>query len=1049
MFRNNCFVAGRLRFWTVAVAMMAGLWLAPMGHAQSLIMSDDFEGAGTTVDPTIWPLSLSTHVESGLTWFGATNRYLRLTGGSTEALTVNWSPQLNGQPSTFAFDYYEPSTSSGSVTLGYAGGSDINAAGAFARLALTAGALSMSSASGVVMTASSTLTYPRDRRLTFSLALNHTAAPLSFNGGTLAGKTLDVWYYDWVTGLKSYVMTLSVTNAMLTPQRVGFRTFSAETGVQAYFDNVKLLNDLEVVTNFFAPSNPPPPAVTAVVPQRGFVHPSVFNTQEELDRIKYRVINEPTSAARLGWNKMTNSTYAQLSYQYHTFSNVVVAAGAGDAGGEDQFRQDAHAAYAAALQWTVTGNTQYRDKALTIMNAWGSTFIKMSPDTNTVPPTTSQQIHLEAAWVAPIWLVAADIIRYYNHGAAGWNSNDIVKFDGMLNYLYGQAAQATTMQNNWGASAALTMIGTGVYQGDRTRFNAGVQTWRTMMIDINAEVDSYNDDSIYEVCRDVTHPQYTLQVWQQAAEVAWTQGTNLYDMLLDPSGPPQFSRNLEYFGQLFMGLRGTPCGSSFDSTYSYPGKQTQSGAYDIAHNHYIYREGLTNLPTYADMVVNHYRTNLSDLPDEHFVGWSTLTHGDLSAGIPIVNALLWTNTLTHSGGPLADGDTINLHTNAGWVIGVQTTGTVSWVKYQTNDIQFSVTVSNVPFTPTNLPSPGDHFLSALPSQAKPAGSIPGDQFVRFVRVIDLSSNWGLNDIGVPALPSWAQETAAVLTVASPGSGAGGSADQCGFVAATIAGDLQITAQPTNMGALTASSVAGIMVREGTTTGSKNVFLSFAPLAASGLTLSCRTADQGATTNVVATGSGGIPWLRVMRLGDVFTAYASLDGKSWTNIGSATAAMNAQVQVGLAVASGVSNAVMQTDFRNMLIEPLSVSYAEWQNWMFTRRGITDPAVTASTADPDNDGRSNEAEYLAGSDPLVPDLLPPVQALNPVNGFVRCRFTERQNAAALGRVFLHSTDLVNWSPITPNSITVVADFGAVVTREVTFPVAATSGFYRSSY
>ena len=447
------------------------------------------------------------------------------------------------------------------MTLGYAGGSDINAAGAFARIALTAGSISMSSASGVVLTATSTLTYPRDRRLTFSLALNDTAAALPFNGGTLAGKTMDMWYYDWVTGQKIYVMTLSVTNATLTPLHVGFRTFSTETGVQAYFDNVKLLNDLEVVTNAFTPSNPPP---LAAVPLRPLVHPGVFNSQEELDRIKYRVNFEPTSAARLGWGKMTNSTYAQLSYQYQTFSNVVVAAGAGDAGGEDQFRQDAHAAYADALQWVVTGNTQYRDKALTILNAWGSTFVKMSPDTTTSPPTTAQQIHLEAAWVAPIWLAAADIIRYYNHGAAGWNPSDIARFDGLLNYLYLQAAQATTMQNNWGASAALTMMGTGVYQDDRTRFNAGVQTWRTMMIDINAEVDSYNDDSIYEVCRDVTHPQYTLQVWQQAAEIAWTQGTNLYDMLIDSTGPPQLSRNLEYFGQLFMDTRGTPCGSSSD-----------------------------------------------------------------------------------------------------------------------------------------------------------------------------------------------------------------------------------------------------------------------------------------------------------------------------------------------------------------------------------------------------------------------------------------------------------------------------------------------------
>jgi len=82
-------------------------------------------------------------------------------------------------------------------------------------------------------------------------------------------------------------------------------------------------------------------------------------------------------------------------------------------------------------------------------------------------------------------------------------------------------------------------------------------------------------------------------------------------------------------------------------------------------------------------------------------------------------------------------------------------------------------------------------------------------------------------------------------------------------------------------------------------------------------------------------------------------------------------------------------------------------------------------------------------------LTPDPVPPVQALNIVNGSLRCRFTERLNAAALGRVFLYSTNLVTWTPITPGSSTSVADFGSVVTREVTFPVTATPGFYRSSY
>lgn len=1000
-------------------------------------MSDDFEAAGTTANPAIWPLTTSTHVESGLAWFGSTNRYLRLTGGGTRCLSASWGAQLNGRTSTFAFDYYEPSTSSNSLTLGYsAGNADINTAEAFARIALTGGIISMSSTTGTVVTATGILSYPRDRRLTFSLALNHTNVALPFNGGSLAAKALDVWYYDWVTGQKIYVLTIDVTNSPRTPLRVGFRTFSAETGVQAYFDNVKLLDALTVLTPGFVPTTGP------IVPPRPFVHPSVLNSGQDLDRIKYRIKYEPASAARLGWNQMTNTSYAKLSYQ-HSPTNVVVVKGSGTTPTETQFRNDGQAAYAHALEWALTGNTQNRDKALAILNDWSATFVMLSPDVGTSP----NQLHLEAAWYLPVLVAAADILRYYNNGAAGWSSNDIARCDVMLNYLYGQAALAASMENNWGASAALAMIATGVYQEDRSRFDAGIQTWRDRFTGINALVDSYNDDSIYEVCRDVTHPQYTLQVWQQAAEIAWKHNVDLYSMTLDGTGAPQFARNLEYFGQLFMGLRTNPCDATFNATYSYPGTQDQSGAYDIAHNHYINRSGSNMIPVYADMVVNHWRPGGFD---SHFIGWSTLTHGDLSVGIPVIGGLLLTNSsLGTNRPPLADGDTINLRdfTAVGWKIAPQLAGTTSWVQYYTNGTPFLPAVSNAPFAAASLPRPGNHFLSAVPWKTMPSGAIPGDEFLRFVRVIDLTTNWQLHDIGAPAVPSWAAETNNALTLSGPGAGVAGTSDQFGFVAAEINGDVQITARLMSVEAVTNTARAGIMVRDGSLPGSKHVLLSTS--AAGAMSLRYRAADSGASADAASSALPAPRWLRLTRFGDVFTAYVSVDGTSWTSFGSATVPMNSNVQVGLAAASGLGNKTARADFQNVLVEPLSADYAQWQNWLFTRRGVTDPALTAANADPDHDSRPNIAEYLLGSDPLAAQQSPPVRPLNPANGQIVLRIAERKNAAALGRTFLYSTNLSNWTPITPISLTTVEDDGAVVVRDAGFPASGGKGFYRISY
>jgi hypothetical protein len=74
---------------------------------------------------------------------------------------------------------------------------------------------------------------------------------------------------------------------------------------------------------------------------------------------------------------------------------------------------------------------------------------------------------------------------------------------------------------------------------------------------------------------------------------------------------------------------------------------------------------------------------------------------------------------------------------------------------------------------------------------------------------------------------------------------------------------------------------------------------------------------------------------------------------------------------------------------------------------------------------------------------------MRALNVMNGQFTLRVAERKNAGALGRVFLYSTNLNNWSPVTPNSITTLEDAGAVVVRDVTFPVSANTGFYQIRY
>ena len=316
---------------TVAVLLCAGPH--PAG-AQGLVMSDDFESAGATVNSTLWPYSSATKVTNTESFFGPTNRYLWMNGAGIKALSADWSSRLNDTNSTFAFDYYEPLASGDGLIAGYtAGTSDINTAGAFARVNIGSGSVSLDATDGTSLTNTGTLTYPRDTRLTFSLVLNDSAIPRDFNGGTIAARTMEVWYYNWSSKQSVFVMAIDVAASARNPVCLGLRTWSTSTDVLAYIDNVKLLDAPVVVTEPFLPSDPP------VVPPRPFVHPSVLNTQEELDRMKYRVNNEPGSAMVAGWNRLIASSLASLSYQHVPYSNVVVM-GSGTTSSETQCRND-------------------------------------------------------------------------------------------------------------------------------------------------------------------------------------------------------------------------------------------------------------------------------------------------------------------------------------------------------------------------------------------------------------------------------------------------------------------------------------------------------------------------------------------------------------------------------------------------------------------------------------------------------------------------------------------------------------------------------------
>lgn len=150
-----------------------------------------------------------------------------------------------------------------------------------------------------------------------------------------------------------------------------------------------------------------------------------------------------------------------------------------------------------------------------------------------------------------------------------------------------------------------------------------------------------------------------------------------------------------------------------------------------------------------------------------------------------------------------------------------------------------------------------------------------------------------------------------------GAGMGGPADDFALAWEERTGDFDVAVCVADVDIVSADVRAGLMARATLDTNAPFAAV-FGSSAQFGSFFESRASAGDATTR--ASVPGGYPahyprnWLRLRRAGNVFTGYASFDGRAWTALGGVTLSLPATLPLGLAVAGQNTNATVTARFR---------------------------------------------------------------------------------------------------------------------------------------
>ncbi|MHB1034612.1 MAG: lamin tail domain-containing protein [Pirellulales bacterium] len=178
--------------------------------------------------------------------------------------------------------------------------------------------------------------------------------------------------------------------------------------------------------------------------------------------------------------------------------------------------------------------------------------------------------------------------------------------------------------------------------------------------------------------------------------------------------------------------------------------------------------------------------------------------------------------------------------------------------------------------------------------------------------------WSDQDIGAVNPAGSMNFANGAFTIQGSGADIWGTADAFHYVYRPLVGDGELVARVASLTNPNVWAKAGVMIRETLAANSRHAMTVITP--GNGVSFQRRLNTGGQSEHTTTAGPAAPYWVRIVRQGNNFSSYSSLDGQTWALNGTVTIAMTTNAYIGLAVTSHAPGTLATAVIDNVTFVP---------------------------------------------------------------------------------------------------------------------------------